>query len=390
MLRQIFIFSIFCGMFLLFSTCNNTKQLTIEVTNPLVLALDSKKAAIKKVMDSSAPFNLQIKYSKIKREGDSIIFTDYDFQVDSTNYFYPASTVKFPVALLALSKLNSLPNFDRFTPFYIEGDTVVTTIKREIEKIFAVSDNMAFNRLFEFLGQDYINKELNNILQGPIRISHRLSTDEADEITTKPIIIYLNDSTTTQLPAIINTSAKPLHRLKATKKGKGYYEEDSLIYDGFDFSKKNYYPIETQHEFLKKVIFANQYKPNEKLNLSKKQLAFVHKAMHTLPRNIGYDASMYYDGYCKFFLFGDTKENIPENIKIYNKVGDAYGTLTDCAYVVDSKNKIEFLLNATILVNKNDLFNDNNYEYEEIGIPFLAELGREIYAIELTGKRKDN
>jgi len=73
---------------------------------------------------------------------------------------------------------------------------------------------------------------------------------------------------------------------------------------------------------------------------------------------------------------------IPSNIEIYNKVGYAYGTLTETAYIVDTKNDIRFILSATILVNDNGIFNDNTYEYEHIGIPFLAQLGRELYTQE--------
>ena len=108
--------------------------------------------------------------------------------------------------------------------------------------------------------------------------------------------------------------------------------------------------------------------------------------MHTVPRKAGYDPKTYYDGYCKFFIYGDTKENIPEYLEIYNKVGFAYGTLTDCAYIKDTEKNIDFLLTATILVNKDGIFNDDAYEYDEIGIPFLAQLGREIYQQELTRK----
>ena len=68
---------------------------------------------------------------------------------------------------------------------------------------------------------------------------------------------------------------------------------------------------------------------------------------------------------------------IPQ-IRIYNKVGFAYGTLTDVAYVQDKKSNLEFFITATVLVNENQIFNDNIYEFEELGIPFLAALGREI------------
>jgi hypothetical protein len=45
------------------------------------------------------------------------------------------------------------------------------------------------------------------------------------------------------------------------------------------------------------------------------------------------------------------------------------------------------MVTATILVNSNGIFNDNNYEYDEVGIPFLAQLGRELYQMELARKR---
>ena len=361
------------------------KQKKVTTTNPLEIVLASKDQKIQRVMNNLQAHEVQIIFTQIERTKDSLLFTDYDFQLDSTQYFYPASTVKFPIALLALAKLNTLKNIDRNTRFYVEGDTLETTFAKEIEKIFTVSDNEAYNRLFEFLGQDYINSELSQLAIGTSRISHRLSTSNADEITSKPLIIYENDSTTTTLSPTINTSARPLN-FNALQKGTGYYEEDSLMQAAFDFSLKNYYPIATQHQFLKRVMFPEKYATNQKPKLSESQLAFVHKTMQLLPKEAGYDRNTYYDGYCKFFMYGDTKEAIPEHINIYNKVGDAYGTLTDCAYIQDTKNDVEFLLTATILVNKNGVFNDDTYEYDEIGFPFLAALGRALYQQELDRK----
>ena len=43
------------------------------------------------------------------------------------------------------------------------------------------------------------------------------------------------------------------------------------------------------------------------------------------------------------------------------------------------ENNIEFMLSATILANKNKIFNDNIYEYDTISLPFLGELGRQLY-----------
>jgi hypothetical protein len=44
---------------------------------------------------------------------------------------------------------------------------------------------------------------------------------------------------------------------------------------------------------------------------------------------------------------------------------------------------VHFLLSATILVNENGIYNDDVYEYEATGLPFLAELGRALYQFEL-------
>jgi len=114
--------------------------------------------------------------------------------------------------------------------------------------------------------------------------------------------------------------------------------------------------------------------------------------MSILPRESEYpsfpDYDKYYDGYCKFFLFGDTKRRIPDNIKIFNKIGLAYGFTIDNAYIVDLDNNVEFFLTAVIYSNSNEVMNDNVYDYETVSIPFLSELGRKIYNYEL--KREKN
>ena len=65
-----------------------------------------------------------------------------------------------------------------------------------------------------------------------------------------------------------------------------------------------------------------------------------------------------------------------------NALGDAYGFLTDAAYIVDYDEGVEFILAATVYANANETFNDNVYEYDTVGLPFLRELGQAIYEIE--------
>ncbi len=87
-------------------------------------------------------------------------------------------------------------------------------------------------------------------------------------------------------------------------------------------------------------------------------------------------------------MYGGSAPKIPDNIRIFNKPGDAYGFLTDSAYIVDFENGIEFMVSATIYTNANGTFNDDNYEYDEVGFPFFRELGQALYELELVRNRE--
>lgn len=349
-------------------------------TNPLLQILASEEPAIARVMQAPENYEIQIRYSRILRSGDSVSFVNYDYRVEEDQYFYPASTVKFPVALAALEKLNELDSLDRNTRYYIEGDSVENSFARDIVEIFAVSDNHANNRLFEFLGQDAINRRVGAKKAGPFRVSHRLGFHR-DELTTQPLVLYLSDTLTTLSEPIQNTPPRPLE-IKGVLKGTGYFADDSLVEQPFDFRLKNYLPLTTLDGLIKRVIFPEAFPEDQRIQISGEQREFLLETMKTLPREAGYDQELYPDGYCKFFLYGDSEAPIPDHMEIYNKVGFAYGTLTDCAYIRDRQSGVEFFLTATILVNEDGIFNDDQYEYEEIGLPFLSALGRQLYETE--------
>lgn len=332
--------------------------------------MQSNHNVIQKVRENLAQHEVQLKLSFANKE--------YNFGVHDSIYFYPASSVKFPIALLALEKAYQWSEISSETPFFIEGDSVTTTIRKEIEKIFAVSDNDAYNRLFEFLGQDYINNTLAEKGLHHIRISHRLSVADAANPTTKEMVFAINDSTLITQEPIINAPIKSLE-LQAIQKGKGYYKNEQLVAEPMDFSKKNYMSISALHELMQRVHFPKNYNKKERFQFSESDYTFLLQAMSQTPKEAGFVSDKYYDSYVKFFMYGDKKTPIPEHIKIYNKVGFAYGYVTDCAFIKDSKNDISFILTATIHVNENQIFNDDTYEYEDIGIPFLATLGREIH-----------
>ena len=62
--------------------------------------------------------------------------------------------------------------------------------------------------------------------------------------------------------------------------------------------------------------------------------------------------------------------------------------IRDSAYIIDTDSGVEFFLSAVIYVNSNGVLNDDDYEYEELGLPFLSALGKKIYEYEISRERK--
>ena len=152
-----------------------------------------------------------------------------------------------------------------------------------------------------------------------------------------------------------------------------------------DFSNKNFMNLLDQHHFLIKLMFPEISNSKTQLNLTRSDYDFIRDKMSALPRESEsprYDES-YYDSYCKFFLYGNSREAIPDQVSIFNKSGLAYGFLLDNAYIVDIDNKIEFFLSAVVYGNSNGILNDDLYDYDSLTIPFLADLGKAVYEYEL-------
>ena len=359
------------------------------------------------IVSDPEKYRIQIQYSQIDRDvNQKPKFTTYTFRTDSNKYFYPASTVKFPSAVLALDKLKiySFQNIDKNTHLTIgggyDGMTEViedissinkrASIAHYIKKILLISDDDAFNRIYEFLGQEHLNKRMWGIGYDDFRVSHRLSLPLSLEENqyTNPFNFYDNLGKKILNQPMQHSKLKFEISTKENFIGNAYLKNGEKINSAMDFTQKNYFKLSDQHQFLQQVIFPGTIiNEDQKLNLSESDYNFLYEWMQKLPRESIFpnynDYSKYYDGYCKFFIYGDSKEKMPDNIKIFNSVGWAYGFLIDNAYIIDTVNDIEFFLSAVIYVNKNEILNDDQYQYYELGLPFLANLGKIIYDYEL-------
>ena len=333
---------------------------------------NSESKLINYVYNNQEKFEVQIILTELKKRKNGFTIHKKKFNVDKKNYFYPASSIKLPIALLTIEKINENPNLNINSEFSIEGDSIITTFKKEITDLFIISSNESYNRLFEFLGQDYINKKLKQKGFKDFSISHRLSTKESDNLKTKEINFYRNGEIN-QIQKSINNKPLTKLNLKNLNKGIGFILDNELQDKSMDFSRKNYFSIEELNNILICLFFPEVSK-NKKFNLSNSQNLLIQKLMSSTPFDMGFDKNIYPNNYNKFFIYGDKDGMINDNI--YNKVGNAYGYSIDNAYIYNKNSDRHFVLTACIYTNANNILNDNYYEYNEIGIPFLAEIGR--------------
>ena len=385
-------------VFILFMSC--VSDLKKNILSDIINSMDSE---FHDIVSNPKKYRLQILYTQINRnKKNEPIFNTYSYGVDARKYFYPASCVKLPIAVLALEKarsINELGIHDRYEilpgPIYKSGvnkdsssENGYPSLAHSIRKLFVVSDNSAYNYLYDFLGRDHINERLWELGYKSSRIRHRLSVplSEKENRLTQSINFYNQSKVNYEQKSQIASLLLDVN-VEDYKIGKSYYLDGSKQNGPLDFSTKNFINLFDQHALIKKIIFPDHIKNKEAFNLSDRDYSFLYREMSILPRETKnpsfLDYNKYYDGYCKFFLFGDTKKRIPDNIKIFNKIGLAYGFTIDNAYVVDLENNIEFFLSAVIYSNSNEVMNDNVYEYENVSLPFLSELGRKIYNYEL-------
>lgn len=369
----------------------------------------TQPALFNDILVNRKALNVQVIYTQVDRDADGIpTFTHHSFNKNEQQYFYPASTVKFPVALLALQKLNelSIAGLDRNSTMITEAASsklVGTfndpntpdgrpTIAQYIKQILLVSDNDAFNRLYEFLGQEYINAELHKKGYNNIEILHRLDIflSETENRTTNNIRFF--DSS----KRLLYQQPQQLNRRQYAKRndllGTGYYSGGKLINQPMDFSKKNRMGLQDFHDILLSVVFPSSAKVSQRFNITEDDRQFLLKYMSEYPGESVYpfyDRKDYHDAYVKMILFGSEKGTPPPAVRIFNKTGTAYGQLTEAAYIVDYDKKIEFIVAATINCNTDNIYNDDKYAYDSIGYPFMKNLGRVLYNYEVNRVRKN-
>lgn len=354
--------------------------------------------------------NLQIIYTQIDRgtNGMPVLKNSY-FNVDSGRYFYPSSTLQLPVALLTLQAANELKPLGielQSTMLTQKGHPSQTavyndptipggkpTIAHYLKKMLIGGDLDAFNRLYEFLGSQYINDQLKRKGYPSARITNRLGLELTEEENrhTNPVKFYgPGNRLVYDQPGQYDNTKYPVY---PDSPGSGYYENDKLIGKPKSFSGLNRMHLEDLHTAMVSLLFPAKVTASRRFDITAEDRKFVLKYLSQLSSEsivppFEADSLNYPPAGTKYLLAGAQKTNMPPGVRIFNVSGNAHGVLSDVAYVVDFDHQVEFFVSAVIHCNRSAVLDEAEYAYESVGIPFMEHLGKVLYEYELKREKK--
>ena len=384
-------------------------SINAQLSAPFNAILPSIQDSIaKKVLASPNAYRLQLVYTQIDRDQNGIPrFTNHTLYADAENYFNPASMVKMPLAFLAMEKLYELnqpgvnkyttmqfdSNYQRQVAMYADSSSQnkKPSIAHFVKRAFLISENDPYNRLYQFVGQGPTNQKLLAKGYSSTKITRQFMGYTEDQnrhtnginfmdVKGLPILKlapqYNKDSFQFGAPILIGDAH--------------WNSKDELVKGPFDFTRHNNISLVDMQKMLQSVLFPASVPKQSRFNMTEADRLFLLKYLSQYPSETDhpkYDSTHFYDSYVKFF-FQDSSHSMPKHIRVFNKVGWAYGFLTDVSYVLDTKNNIDYMLSATIYVNSDGVVNDSKYDEDAVGFPFLNQIGNAFYEYELKRPRK--
>jgi len=346
---------------------------------------------VRKIIKDKDNYEIQILYTEVSKNNlGQTEFKDFQFQLNDEQYFYPASTIKLPIAIMTLSKINelraegsdiSLKSKIKLSLINNKKEIIVrdsiSSFQNLIADVFLVSDNSASNVLIDFIGYNYFNSSMINAGYENTYLNHKFNPDPF--VNSSWIISTLdNDIISSKENKKIILANSNISNLK---KGERNLVNGEIINESRDFSSKNRSSLTDMHNIMKNLIYPEI--TFSKFNLNVEDYDFLRYWMSRFTyedlgnKYIGDDK--FFNSYNKFFIHGMDTILKSTDVRVYNKIGQAYGTSTDSAYIKNYKEDVEFFLTATIYTNKNEIINDNIYEYGDTAIPFLSKLSKTLY-----------
>lgn len=356
--------------------------------------------ALARVLATPDRFDLQILWTRIDVPGTRQRRQELAFRLDPQRWFAAASLVKLPLALMALEHLaeHNWSLSDTYleaqwpiecTPALHSGPQLPPTrepLSRTLRRLLVVSDNEASNRLYQWLGPPQTQDWLRRKGLASARIVRPLM------VCSEPSLARLGawrvsrtDDTTLAAGPARSTGKRPVFPYGRVLRGRAWAEDGRRIDGPHDFTDANFLTLAQMQQLLMAVVRPELLAPAQRTTLRESDRRWLREVLHTRPSEVtdpSWSVVDFPDWYAKFLLVGDGKTAWPEGVRIFNKVGQSYGYLSDVAYIEDATNGSAFFLAATLSVDLDGTLNDGQYAYDEVGLPFLTALGQAILAEE--------
>ena len=385
------------------------QQVTVVKDDLLERLLKHKDSRLDQVIANPGKYQFQLIYVRvIKEDNGQLRFEKRDLFQDQF-YFNPASLIKLPLAVVAMEKLSALNDSginihtplqiktcscDFDTDFYVNSRNQPVDFHQLLREMMIMSDNDAYNLFFDFVGMDAFNSRMKALgYKGTVmkkRFTSRCN-DSINRISGGLRFYGEKNKSELTIPCNVSVNEAIVDTFLPMQAGRYYLENGWKISGPKDYSEGNYVRLWDATNLLMRLFYP-EIDSRGPLQMNPEYRRLLIEAMGDYPsqlENSAYNTEKTPDNFYKFFLKKSKKDTEKNQLKIFNKVGQSLGFISDVAYVTDEKNGVSFFLAAAMLAKKSAIINDGNYNYNDFGFPVFGKIFEEIYSYELKEKERE-
>lgn len=314
-------------------------------------------------------------------------------------YFYPASLIKFPLAIKALEQMSVLETTHGITPDDRLGFSLCScdpqtsnyvskltppTFRQALREMMVMSNNSAYNLLFDMVGIDSLNLRMRELGYISTLMKRRFVSPCDNQLQRRHGGIRFHGADGMlkhMIPCSESTGEWEFAEDWPHQAGTRHLENGKWVAGPKSYRGGNHVSLAEAHDLLIRLMRPDLYGADTLTMNSALRKALVD-AMGAFPRELEspqYPKGKFPDHYYKFFLDPATMDTRNGHLRIYNKVGLADGFVSDVSYVVDEERGLRFFLSASMLASRPGEPGGYRHNYYDLGIPFLRRVGSLVY-----------
>lgn len=345
-------------------------------------------------------FELQVLWTRCSRSGSGNwqVAREHALGERRERWFAAASFVKLPLVALLLEQLCTRGLIDRLDHLRVEVDASAACaplpaaaeggwpLLRLLRAMCVVSDNRAYNALFELLGSDAIHRRLAELGYNDCRLAARLGCGGPRPGKLAARVLDAAGEVVWDSPRETVEQRQPFPFGRALK-GRAWMQGGRQTAGAHDFSDSNFMPLADVQRMTLELGSGQPLGDAPAFALCPVARRVLAQVMAMAPRECPdpvYPSQQFADDHAKWLVPLDAAGHLPEGLRIASKNAQSYGYIGDSAFIVDTARDIAFGLSAVLFVDRDGVLNDGRYAYADIGRPFLRELGAAVLAYERT------